>query len=509
MAMRLNGLYSGLDTESIIQELVAVRRTKVDTAKKDQTKLQWKQDKWKELNTKLLNLYTKTVGNMRFTNDYAKKTTASSNENAVSVITGDKAMNGVQSIEVEKLAKTAYMTGGEIELANKSGKVSGGTKMSELGITDTKSLEVEIGGQTKSIELTADTTVGAVVDKLRGMGLSANFDEKSQRFFIGASKSGADANFEIKADDSTLKALGLYVPTKDELDKITDEKEKQKFATKVAGEDARIKLNGATFTSDKNTFDINGLTITCKAETTGMVTLTTQDDTEGIYDMVKNFIKEYNAVINELDKLYNADGAKGYEPLTDEEKEEMSESEIEKWENKIKDSLLKGDSTVSNIANSLKEIMMSGVSVGGEQMYLSNFGISTLGYFQAAENERSAYHIDGDADDTSTSSNTDKLKAMIASDPNKVADFFSQLSEKLYKKLGELSKSVDGYSSFNSFYADKKMKEDYNSYTTKIKDLEKKLTDYEDQWYAKFAAMETAMAKMQSNVSAVTSLLGG
>ena len=135
--------------------------------------------------------------------------------------------------------------------------------------------------------------------------------------------------------------------------------------------------------------------------------------------------------------------------------------------------------------------------------------INTLGYFNAADNEKGAYHIDGDADDANTSGNTDKLKAMIASDPDKVADFFSQLSQKLYSKLGELSKSVDGYSSFNSFYADKKMKEDYNSYTSKIKDLEQKLTDYEDQWYAKFAAMETAMAKMQSNVSAVTGLLGG
>lgn len=503
MAMRLTGIYSGLDTESIIQELVAVRRTKVDSAKKEQTKLQWKQDKWKELNTKLLNLYNKTVANMRFTTDYAKKTTSSSDENAVSVITGDNAMNGVQSIKVVEMAKTAYMTGGELE-----GNVKGSTKLSELGIADDTSLEVKIGNETKTLELTADSTVDEVVNKLRGMGLNANFDEKSQRFFIGASSSGKDANFEITGDSATLKALGMYIPTADELQNASDE-EKQKYATKIDGKDAKIELNDATFTSNKNVFDINGLTITCKAETAGPVTITTQDDTEGIYDIVKNFIKEYNAVINELDKLYNADAAKGYEPLTDEEKEEMSESEIEKWESKIKDSLLKGDSTVSNIANSLKGIMISGVSVGGEQMYLSDFGIATLGYYRAADNERNAYHIDGDSDDASTSGNTDKLKAMIASDPGKVADFFSQLSQKLYSKLGELSKSVEGYSSFNSFYADKKMKEDYNDYTSKIKNLEKKLTDYEDQWYAKFAAMETAMAKMQSNVSAVTSLLGG
>ena len=65
------------------------------------------------------------------------------------------------------------------------------------------------------------------------------------------------------------------------------------------------------------------------------------------------------------------------------------------------------------------------------------------------------------------------------------------------------------YSSAFTIYEDKKMKEEYDDYTSKIKDLEKKLTAYEDQWYAKFAAMESAMAKMQKSASAVTSLLGG
>ena len=71
------------------------------------------------------------------------------------------------------------------------------------------------------------------------------------------------------------------------------------------------------------------------------------------------------------------------------------------------------------------------------------------------------------------------------------------------------SKSVDGYRSFGNFFDDKKMKTDYTDYTKKIAQLESKVADYEDKWYKKFAAMETAMAKMQSNTSAVTALLGG
>ena len=147
--------------------------------------------------------------------------------------------------------------------------------------------------------------------------------------------------------------------------------------------------------------------------------------------------------------------------------------------------------------------------VNGKKMYLSEFGIETLSYFVAADNEKNAYHIDGDADDSDTSGNADKLKSMIASDPDTVISFFTKLSQNLYSAMSDQSKAVEGYRSFGSFYDDKKMKSDYEDYTSKIKELEQKLSDYEDKWYDKFAAMETAMAKMQNNANAVTSLLGG
>ena len=84
MAMRMSGLMSGMDTETIIKELVSAKQTKVDDAKKAQTKLQWKQDAWKELNTKLKNLQAKYIANMRFTSSYSKRTTKVSNSNATS-----------------------------------------------------------------------------------------------------------------------------------------------------------------------------------------------------------------------------------------------------------------------------------------------------------------------------------------------------------------------------------------------------------------------------------------
>ena len=90
-----------------------------------------------------------------------------------------------------------------------------------------------------------------------------------------------------------------------------------------------------------------------------------------------------------------------------------------------------------------------------------------------------------------------------------MVSFFTQLSQKMSDKMFDMMKSVEGVSSAMTAYEDKRMQTDYDNYTAKIKELEKKLADYEDKWYAKFAAMETALAKMQNNASAVTSLLGG
>ncbi len=497
MAIRMTGMYSGLDTDSIIQEMVSARRTKVDTAKKAQTKLQWKQDAWKDLNSKIKSLQSKYISNMRFTTSYTKKTTKVSNESAVSVLTGENAVNGVQELKVNQLAKTAYLTGAEIK-SDSGEKLTALSKISEIN-PDFKggTITAKIGDNTTTINVAADATISDVMTELKNLGLNASFDEKNQRMFVSAKESGAANDFTLGGTGMALTALGLSV--------------KNNGANKIDGQDAEITLNNATFKSSSNTFEINGLTITALNTTKEdeVVTVTTEQDTDGIYDMVKNFLKEYNSVVNEMDKLYNADSAKGYEPLTEDEKEAMSESEVEEWEKKVKDALLRRDDNLSAINSALQEVMASGVEVGGQTLYLHSFGIENLGYFNAADNEKHAYHIDGDPDNEFTSGKEDKLKSMIASDPNTVISFFSKLSQNLYDKMSDLSKSQDGYRTFGNFYDDKKMKSDYTDYTSKIAELEEKLADYEDSWYAKFSAMETALAKMQSNTNAVTSLLGG
>lgn len=280
-------------------------------------------------------------------------------------------------------------------------------------------------------------------------------------------------------------------------------------ATRVDAEDAKITLNDAEFTSSSNVFNINGLTIKATGTTAAgeSLTISTDTDTQGLYDKIKDFLTEYNSIINELTSLYNADSAKGYEPLTDDEKSEMSDSEVEKWETKIKDAILRNDSTIGGVMTSMTTAMMQSYTVNGKTYSLSSLGIHTLGYLNSAKNEQYAYHIDGDEDDSNTSGNTDKLLDMITNNPEDVEEFMKQLTSGLYSALDAKMKSTTMSSAY-TIYNDKQMTKDYNSYTTQIKNWETKIEDLENRYYKQFSNMEKQLAKMQSSTSSLSSLFG-
>lgn len=757
MAIRLSGMISGMDTDALVQELVSAYSIKKDKYVKEQTKLEWKMDAWKTLNTKVYSFYTNKLSPMRFSTAYSKKTASISDSTKATVKADSNAVNGTQTLQVNKLATTGYLTGAKL---NKSEKVTTSTKLSDLnGGSSSGVLNVNVDGKAAFIELTSDMNVGQLVSKLKDAGLNASFDETNQRFFISSKTSGEQHDFSLTGDAGgieMMKNLGIYsVSTADisqyeaaaaytdsdlenmalndylkyqiseanktytsrntqlteenaklnqkyayanmtsekkaktyvgmkesiaklqeEIQKLQDEntdgkndtsieaKQKQldeyqatlntydeineKYGIKVTGDtaetagfeaettgntlseddrkayvqglsdqvtankaeitanekaveannklvekslstdevksveftkygeadtstiradyadddvyksyltkyegirataqdvmtkvesakdangvvdesklaaelgtsggvritgtDSEIVLNGAVFTSNSNNYSINGLTITANAVTKPdeQITITTETDVDGIYNMIKDTLKEYNALIKEMDTLFNADSSKGYEPLTDEEKDALSDTEVEKLEKKIKDSLLRRDSTLSGVISTMKMAMSTSYKVGDKSYSLSSFGISTLGYFASGENEKGVYHIDGDSDDGSTSGNTDKLRAAIASDPETVVSFFTQLTQGLYDNLTK-KMSSSSVSSAYTIYNDKQMKKTYEDYEDTIEKWEEKLTNIENKYYDQFAAMETALAKLQSSTSALSSLMG-
>ena len=323
---------------------------------------------------------------------------------------------------------------------------------------------------------------------------------------------------DLAAMDSTSSdyttALAAFVNKVQDSQRILDQSSTltNSGAKKIDGCDSEIKLNGITYTSSLNTYSINGLSITAMQATgdgdTNAITVTTATDTQAIYDKIKSFLTQHNSLINEMTSLYNADTAKGYEPLTDDEKSAMSDSEVEKWEEKIKSSLLRRDDSLESVMNLMTNAMSQPVTIDGKKYYLSSFGIKTLGFLNAPENQQNAYHIDGDEDDTATSGNEDKLMAMINSDPDTVVSFMQQLTTNLYDAIGTKMKSSTLSSSYK-VYNDKEMASEYSDYTTTIKKWEQKLQDQEDAYYKKFSAMETALSKLQSQTSSLSNLFGG
>lgn len=512
-SLRVSGMFSGLDTDSIVQALVSAKTVKVDTLEKEQMLLELQQEKWQEVNSKIFDFYNSTLTTMRNSAAYTQTVTQSSDESVLNITSGTASTNGIQTAAVTQLAKAEYLTGAELETAG-SGSVSGSTKLSDLSSWGTDGFSdgtfyVKASDTAARVAITIDenTTMDDLTSQLSKAGVTASFDSENGRLFISSNSTGEANSFSFVDENSNpltdgmdgyalLSGLGLT---------------EESGATIVEGQDAKVLLNGAEFSSSTNAFAVNGLTFTVSglSEKVGdvynEVSISTETNYDGIYDSIKNMISEYNELVNELSSLYNSTSS-SLMPLTSEEKMSMTDSDIELWETNLKEGLLSGDSTISDVSSSLYSTMLGGVEVNGSTMYLFDFGIAGLGYFNSAENERYAFHIDGDPDNSDTCFNTDKLKSMIVSDPDTVVDFFTQLSQNLWTSLDEKMKSSD-FSSIYKVYNDKQMLSDYNDYTTKIADAETELTDYEEYWYSKFTAMEVALSSLSSKESALSSML--
>ena len=115
MAIRMTGMVSGLDTDSIVKELVSAYSTKKEKYEKEQTKLGWKQEIWKGLNTKVYSLYN-SVGKMRYSSAYSLKKTTASDTTKASVTASSDAVNGTQKLHVLSTAQSGYLTGGKLAL---------------------------------------------------------------------------------------------------------------------------------------------------------------------------------------------------------------------------------------------------------------------------------------------------------------------------------------------------------------------------------------------------------
>ena len=481
--IRLAGLSSGLDTEALVSALTSNYKTKVQKYEKAKTKSEWKTDKWKNLNTKVYSLYTK-ASSMRFSSAYSAMKATSSDTTKAKVSATSGAPVGSHSLSVDSLAKAGSVTGAQISAKANS-------TLADLGFTG-GSTTIDVNGT--SITVDSSTTMSSLASKLSSAGVQANYDENNGRMYINSKTSGVNSSIKLSASDDAGKGL---------LSKLGLTKESG--ATFIDGQDSKITLDGVDYTGTSNSFSVNGLTIEALGVTSSDLSVTTATDTQALYDTVKNFLSEYNDVINELATAYYADSAKGYEPLTDDEKATMSDKQVEEWEDKIKTSLLRSDSTLGGIIDTMTSAMSSNYSINGKNYSLSSFGIGTLGVLGAGKKEQYALHINGDADDSSTSGAKDKLMTALTTDPDTVLDFMKELSSKLYNNLDGKMKMTSLRSAY-MIYNDKQMTKEQSDYTALIKEWNSRLTDAEDAYYKKFTSMESTLSKLNSNSSSLSGM---
>lgn len=635
MAMRMTGLVSGMDTESMVKELVSASSEKVNKIKQKKQDAEWKKEIWSGLNTKIYNFYKTQLSAFKTVSNYKTKKATASDETKVSVKAGSGATNGTHSVSVEQTASSAYLTGDNIKIkgnsytryndaglatkfadmvdaqgANlglagqkiaisagndtipalelelggsgdngvesisalnaklkatsgyenlqaslKDGKLvftnssektlDDGTKVGEIytiesaalgmsgevgyekGDADSNTMSVgftakvkqdftsaDISGSTKLADLGIKvgttfsvngkdfvvddkSTINDFTTAVSKMGVSASFDASHGRFYLNASKTGAANDFNLTSSDSSaLEALGLGSK-----------------AEKVDARDAIIYYNNVKYTSDSNTLTVNGLTITAKAKTDSAVNIEVAADTDSAYNTVKKFVKAYNDLIDEMNKYYNEKDA-GYDALTEEERSKLSDTQIEKWEEKAKQGLLRRDSTLQTLLSGMRTTLNQGVQVTMADGSTKTMTLASLGIVTGDYTENGKLHILGDEDDDQYSSETNTLKNLLESGSDIVGQVIggstntSGVGTQMYDYLRKSMTRIEGVRSTQTFYNDKTLDSEIDDYDDDIDKWDEKLQNLEDKYYDQFSKMESAMAKLQSQQSYLSSLFG-
>lgn len=503
MAIRLSGLNSGMDTESMIKKIMDAHKLKLNKVEGKRTTLDWKKEKWKDLNSKLYSLYTNKISALRLSKAYSTKKVTSSDE-SVAKITGDPAaVSGTHKIQVKQLATAQSMTGTKV-----ADEVKRDAELTDIGFELGSEVTFKSGNKEHTLIVDGDTTVDDFIKAAKQVGINANFDAKQHRFYLSSKETGEDSAFtitETKNDEALnvgLTALGLS----------------GSGVTNIAAKDAIFRVDGTEYKTAANTNNVNGLNITLTGTTADYdagdagksITATANTDVDAVYNNFKGFIKEYNSILKEMNELYNAGSSRGYDPLSADQKKEMSEKDVENWEKKIKDSVLRRDTSLGKVLNTMKSAMQASVTVGvdeegngGTRYSLASFGVMTSTDYK----ENGLLHIFGDSEDGVYSSKEDKLKKALTEKPEETAEALKGIMEKLYSKMGEAMTGT-GLSSAMSFYNDKELNKLSESYKKEYNTLEAKINKIEDNYYKQFAAMEKAMAKMNSQSSSLASMLG-
>lgn len=387
--------------------------------------------------------------------------------------------------------------------ASASNKYASSAALSDLGFKTEPDGRYMLSINGKEIYLDKDATVSSMISAVNksDAGVTMTYSSLTGSFTLEANELGSGGKVEV--GDTTLgRSLGLV-----DDNGTVGVSEGQNAIFEINGQE--VYLNDNTYTLDGNTFTFNeNMTI---GET---YNVNVTKDTSAAKETIKKFVESYNQLIDDVygyigkTPATDDDGNK-YDPLTDAEKEEMSEDEITKWEEKAKQGILYNDSTVSNIMSQMRSVLYSSVTLDDG----TKFGIYGMGIKTSSEwSDHGKLEIDEDA-----------LNNAFEKDPDAIVKLFTDstngMMTKLNKVLDGAVKSSGVAESRGSLIrkagkADSSVTTDSTIYKEmvkmqdRLKELQNRYNDKEEYWWKVFTNMETAMSDLNSQTSYISSYLG-
>ncbi|MBT0955207.1 flagellar hook-associated protein 2 [Bacillus velezensis] len=502
MVTRITGLNSGLDVDSLVKKMMDAEKQPLNKLNQQKQTLEWKRDAYREMNTQIADMYSTTFNNMLMSTNWNKKTVTSS-DSSVSAVAVSAEQNISTSMSVQQLATpTTYKSSGAINFT------SGQSQTLKFNVTnpgETKPTEV-------NVTIAATDTIDDVVTKLNSSGLGvtalkekiSNGSDYVDTIAFTSNKTGE--GFTLSAGDDATKSF-----LKDQLGFAVDDATNELTAN-AEGKNAKFTFNGLEMTKTSNNFTINGIKYTLNSVTDSnkTVTINSTTDTDGIFNNIKDFVDKYNTLIKSANEKVTESKYRDYKPLTDEQREAMTDKQIEQWEAKAKSGLLRSDSTLQNGLAEMRLDLYSTVTIDGKKYQLADFGIETSDSYT----DQGKLVIKDEA----------KLKQKITENPALVAKLFNadspdtaktknpeeqgiarRLKDTLNKMQTQISKQAGTESSVSTSFAIGKSLDEIE---TNISNMKTKLDDIETRYYKKFSALDTALEKLNSQSSYLTSMLG-
>ncbi|KIQ95158.1 Flagellar cap protein [Anoxybacillus thermarum] len=491
--MRIGGLASGMDIDQLVSDLMKAERMPLDKLYQKKQILEWQRDDYRSMNALLQDLDSYIFNNLTLQSNMLKKKTTSSDESVVTATANASAANISTNLTVTKVATSATWVS---EASSASYTPSGTDTTLKINVTNGDGTSPT---NPVTITIAANSSLDSVIAQLNSnsdLGISVFHDTKTGKISIMKKDTGAAASL-VMGDATTasfFQQLGF-----------TGAANGAELTGKTAGEDAQFTINGLATSRSTNTFTINNVTYTLKKE--GTASVTTTNDTDAMFNIIKGFVDKYNETIGKINAKLSEERYRDYLPLTDEQKEAMTEKQIELWEEKAKSGLLRRDSILSSGLSQMRLDIYSKVSdpsVNTNYDTLSEIGITTSSNY--LENGKLII------DET-------KLRDAIEKDPNAIYQLFNasgsdfdtkgiaqRLRDTIKSTIGKIeTKAGKTIWTNNQFEIGKSL----NDLDKRIDAFEDRLKDIEDRYWRQFTAMEKAIQRSNEQSMYLMNAFGG